>query len=212
MGWTSGEVLFPLLAGLLFLIVGVYVFSIGETIVHTLLGGLSAVSGAFLVFAAFTMSDTIYTVTDQGLLIQRPIAHRRLFPFAGMQVKKLSGDEAAKVFEDMLWKEEDMKARAHPGLGVPSMDMREYMSLKMSMANLFAYSSRRMGGGIRGMRKTSARLGGMTVYSKYEKARQIKVAATGEFVLLTTQDGSQFLLTPENADAFVAAVKKRTQG
>lgn len=54
-----------------------------------------------------------YTIKDDGLLIKRPIAHERFFPFSVIvSVERITSDRAAEVVKEAYQKVEDAKYKA----------------------------------------------------------------------------------------------------
>lgn len=200
-----------LLISILFLALGIY-FTTREDI--SLIITVSFIGfGGLALFGGITSLKTSYHVTGKGLLIKKGLS-KKLFPLNEMKsVRLLRKEEVEEMLVSLQEREEELKGRTAPGgpirigrlvsgNGIQE-PLKELKNIILERANLLAYSTAKTSWSTHGASKTSSTILRIPVYSKYKKPKSIKAHVKGNFVLLETTEGRNYLLTPKNPERLV---------
>lgn len=226
--------LLPLAIGIVFVLMGIYIlyasFILGITFQGTVsaggtktpvanpfmqvvLGIIFIVFGALPIFAANRGGKVVYYITEEGLLIERPIMHKRLFGWAEIaDVREVSKDEVANMFFNIQMLEDGLRMGSFGSSANMQSNLAAVADIAMQRANLMIYAPAIGGIATYGGGRSMTKIIGMPVQYSYSPPTAIAAPIIeGRCILLETKGAKQekFLLTPKNPDEFVSAVRAK---
>ncbi|NYZ74396.1 hypothetical protein H0O00_04600 [Candidatus Micrarchaeota archaeon] len=209
--WFSGTVFGFLIGAVIFLMVAFLAYSKQNICVAAVCGLI----GLFLLSGIPGLALINYHITDDGLLITRPILHRRLFRYADIQeVRKVSAGEASKLVVEANRKFEELKAQS----SAPGQNVAEAMSSVAKASDYPALSQMYLSNpsvvSMTGMKgRSTVSVGGVSVTSAETAPTEIKASLTAGLVAMfvKSESGVVFpvLLEPADQDGFLAALTQR---
>lgn len=209
--WMSGTILGSLIAALLFFAAAIIAYSKPDICVAVVCGLI----GLILLSGIPGLALITYHITDEGLLITRPILHRRLFRYADIQeVRKVSASEASKLVVEANRKFEELKAQSR----APGENIAEAMATVAKASDYPALSQLYLSNpalvSMTGMKgRTTIRTGGVSVTTPETAPTEIKASLTADLIAIfvKSESGTVFpvLLEPADQEGFLAALRQR---